>query len=216
MSLPFWFEVAVMALNGAFGAAVARSRETPIFGTLFAGLLVALGGGMVRDMLLGQEPIAISNPVFIPACLLSGLLGALLFSRIVAMPRPLVLLQGLVLGTLVTIGAQKALVLDAPVISAICLGVITATFGGLVADVMTGNRATIARQAHWLASALTLGSIAFVIVSLTAGFWPAVIVSVAVSATFRYVSAVRDWPAPRWPGLSRTGESPASTGEAHP
>lgn len=203
MSLPFWFEVFVMALNAGFGAAIARSRSAPVFGTLLAGLLVGLGGGMVRDMLLGQEPIAISNPVFIPACIASGIIGALLFSRIVAMPKPLLLLQGLVLGTLVTIGAQKALDLHAPVISAIALGVVTATFGGLVADVMTGNRATIASQAHWLASALTCGSIAFVIVSLTLGFYPAVIVSVAVSAAFRYISVARDWPSPSWPGRSK-------------
>jgi uncharacterized membrane protein YeiH len=208
MSLPLWFEVAVMALNGAFGAALARSRQTPVFGTLFAGLLVALGGGMVRDVLLGLEPVAISNPVFIPACLISGILGALLFSRIVAMPRPLLLLQGLVLGTLVTIGAQKALVVGAPVLSAICLGIITATFGGLVADVMTGQRATIAKQAHWVASALTCGSIVFVAVSLTLGFWPAVIASVLVSTAFRYLSVVRDWPSPLWPGQSRESLEP--------
>lgn len=206
MSLPLWFEVVVMALNGAFGAAVARSRDTPVFGTLMAGVLVALGGGMLRDMLLGEEPIAISDPVFIPACVASGILGALLFSRIVAMPKPLVLLQGLVLGTLVTIGAQKALVVGAPVVSAVVLGVVTATFGGLVADVMTGNRATVAEQAHWLASALTLGSIVFVIVSLSVGFWPAVVASVATSAAFRYLSAVRDWPSPMWPGQHRPAE----------
>lgn len=206
MSLPLWFEVVVMALNGAFGAAVARSRDTPVFGTLMAGVLVALGGGMLRDMLLGEEPIAISDPVFIPACVASGILGALLFSRIVAMPKPLVLLQGLVLGTLVTIGAQKALVVGAPVVSAVVLGVVTATFGGLVADVMTGNRATVAEQAHWLASALTLGSIVFVIISLSVGFWPAVVASVATSAAFRYLSAVRDWPSPMWPGQHRPAE----------
>jgi uncharacterized membrane protein YeiH len=203
MSLPFWFEVFVMALNAGFGAALARSRDTPVYGTLFAGLLVGLGGGILRDMMLGTEPIAVSNPVFIPACIASGVVGALLFSRIVAMPRPLLLLQGLVLGTLVAIGAQKALDLHAPVMSAIGLGVITATFGGLVADVMTGNRASIAKQAHWLASALTCGSIAFVVVSLTLGFYPAVIVSVAVSAVIRYVSVVRDWPSPSWPKRSQ-------------
>jgi uncharacterized membrane protein YeiH len=203
MSLPFWFEVLVMALNAAFGAALARSRDTPVYGTLFAGLLVGLGGGILRDMMLGVEPIAISNPVFIPACIASGILGALLFSRVVAMPKPLLLLQGLVLGTLVTIGAQKALDLHAPVLSAVALGVITATFGGLVADVMTGNRAAIAKQAHWLASALVCGSVAFVIVSLTLGFYPAVIVSVAVSTLFRYVSVVRNWPSPSWPHTSQ-------------
>lgn len=208
MNLPLWFEVLVMALNAMFGAALARSRATPIFGTLMAGLLVGLGGGIVRDLLLLQQPVAISNPVFIPACLISGALGALLFSRIVAMPKPMVLLQGIVLGTLVTIGAQKALAFDAPAISAVCLGVITASFGGLIADVMTGNRATIAKQAHWIASALTCGSIAFVVVSMTIGPWPAVVVSIIVSATLRYVSAVRDWPSPRWPGQSK--DAPAS------
>jgi uncharacterized membrane protein YeiH len=203
MSLPFWFEVLVMALNAGFGAALARSRDTPVYGTLFAGLLVGLGGGILRDMMLGTEPVAISNPVFIPACIVSGLVGALLFSRIVAMPKPLLLLQGLVLGLLVTIGAQKALDLRAPVMSAIALGVITATFGGMIADVMTGNRAAIAKQSHWLASALLCGSVAFVIVSLTLGFYPAVIVSVAVSAIIRYVSVVRNWPSPSWPHRSQ-------------
>lgn len=207
MSLPLWFEVAVMALNGTFGAAVARSRATPVFGTILAGLLVALGGGMLRDMLLGLEPVAISNPIFIPACIASSIIGALVFSRIVAMPKPLVILQGLVLGTLVTIGAQKAISVDAPAVSAVVLGVVTATFGGLVADVMTSNRATIARQAHWLASALTVGSIVFVVVSLSIGFWPAVVASVIASTALRFVSTVRDWPSPMWPGQRRTDES---------
>jgi uncharacterized membrane protein YeiH len=203
MSLPFWFEVFVMALNSGFGAAVARSRDTPVFGTLFAGLLVGLGGGILRDMMLGTEPIAISNPVFFPACIASGVVGALLFSRIVAMPRPLLLLQGLVLGTLVTIGAQKALDLHAPAVSAIALGVVTATFGGMIADVMTGHRATLAKQAHWMASALTCGSAAFVLVTMTLGFYPAVIVGVAVSTVIRYLSVARNWPSPSWPKESQ-------------
>ena len=73
---------------------------------------------------------------------------------------------------------QKALDYDTPVISAMALGVITASFGGMLADVMTGYRATIARQAHWIASALVVGAIVFVLVSLWVGFWPAVVVSV--------------------------------------
>jgi uncharacterized membrane protein YeiH len=216
VNLPIWFEVFAMSLNAAFGAAVARSRDTPIFGTLLAGLLVGLGGGIVRDLLLLQQPVAISNPVYIPACLISGTIGALVFGRIVAIPKPLILLQGFVLGTLVTIGAQKALALDAPVVSAICLGVLTATFGGLIADVMTGQRASVAKQAHWIASALTCGSIAFVVVSLTLGQWPAVIVSIAISTSLRYVSAVRDWPSPHWPGQARTTAPSDTPGDHRP
>ena len=199
-TLPLWFDVTVMALNGLLGAAVARSRNAPIFGTLFAAVLVGLGGGMVRDVLLGLEPAAISEWVYIPAVLLGGMIGALLFGRVLRKPAHFALIQGIVLGFLVTIGAQKALDYDTPLISAMALGVVTASFGGMLADVMTGYRATIARQAHWIASALVVGSVAFVLISIWIGFWPAVIISVIVTTALRYISQVRNWPSPKWPG----------------
>ena len=210
-TLPLWFDITVMAINGLLGAAVARSRNAPIFGTLFAALLVGLGGGIVRDLLLGLEPAAISNGAYIPAVLLGGIVGALLFGRVLKKPTHFALIQGIVLGFLVTIGAQKALDYDTPVISAMALGVITASFGGMLADVMTGYRATIARQAHWIASALVVGAIAFVAVSLWVGFWPAVVVSVAATTALRYVSQVKNWPSPKWPGESSiTPDNPST------
>lgn len=199
-TLPLWFDVTVMAVNGLLGAAVARSRNAPIFGTLFAAVLVGLGGGIVRDLLLGLEPAAISDPVYIPAVLLGGVIGALLFGRVLKKQTHFALIQGIVLGFLVTIGAQKALDYNAPVVSAMALGVVTASFGGMLADVMTGYRATLARQAHWIASALVVGSIAFVLMSMWVGFWPAVIVSVIVTTALRTISQVRGWPSPTWPG----------------
>jgi uncharacterized membrane protein YeiH len=199
-TLPLWFDVTVMAVNGLLGAAVARSRNAPIFGTLFAAVLVGLGGGMVRDVLLGLEPAAISNWVYIPAVLVGGVLGALFFGRVLKKQSHFALIQGIVLGFLVTIGAQKALDYDTPVISAMVLGIVTASFGGMLADVMTGYRATIARQAHWIASALVGGAIVFVLISIWFGFWPAVIVSVIVTSALRYASQVRNWPSPKWPG----------------
>lgn len=108
---------------------------------------------------------------------------------------------------------QKALALNAPVVSAVCLGVVTATFGALAADVMTGHADLLAKPSYWLASSLTCGSIVFVVVSLTLGEWPAVFVSIAVSTSFYYVSYVRDWPAPQWPGHSRRAPEARSQGE---
>ena len=105
-TLPLWFDITVMAVNGLLGAAVARSRNAPIFGTLFAALLVGLGGGIVRDLLLGLEPAAISNGAYIPAVLLGGIVGALLFGRVLKKPTHFALIQGIVLGFLVTIGVS--------------------------------------------------------------------------------------------------------------
>lgn len=82
-------------------------------------------------------------------------MGALLFSRIVKMPAPVRLLHGFVLGTLVTIGAQQALALNMPVISAVCLGVVTATVGAIAAALITGRGSLLAKPSYGLASSLT-------------------------------------------------------------
>lgn len=198
-ALPVWFQLAAMTINSMFGAAIARSRSVPIFGTIFAGLLVGFGGGAVRDMLLGLEPVVISIWYFLPVGIIGSFVGAFLFSRIVTMDKIDLIINGAILGLLVTIGAQKALTHGAPLFSAIALGVITASFGGMLADVMSGQRATIAKQAHWVASSLVVGSTLFVLVSLTVNFWVATVVAVVATSFLRFTSQRRNWPSPHWP-----------------
>jgi len=212
-TLPLWFDVTVMAVNGMLGAAVARSRNAPIFGTLFAAVLVGLGGGMVRDVLLGLEPVAIAEWYFIPAVILASVVGALTFSRVVAMPRPALVVSGVAWGLLIGIGVQKGIDQDVPALSAILLGVLTASAGGIIVEGMARVRATVVRQAHWTATALVLGSAAFWAVSVTIGFWPAVVAGVVVTAVLRVVSVERDWASPMWPGQTRaeTSGDPAPT-----
>lgn len=206
-SLPVWFEVFVMSINGVFGAAVARSLSAPIYGTLLAGILVGLGGGMIRDVLLGVEPIAISSWIYIPAVLVGSVIGAFFFGPFVAKPKIFLLVNGLTLGLLVTIGAQRAITFEVPVVSAIFLGIVTASFGGALSDTLMGRRAVITRQAHWLASALAVGAIVFVLLSIYVNFWVAVVVSVAIVTALRYLSSVRNWPSPSWPGESTAKET---------
>jgi uncharacterized membrane protein YeiH len=51
--LPPWVDVTAMAVAAAFTAHVARRRQVPLFGVLFAGVVGCLGGGMAREVLLG-------------------------------------------------------------------------------------------------------------------------------------------------------------------
>lgn len=202
-SLPLWLEVLVMSLNCMFGAALARSRFVPVFGTILAGVLVGLGGGIFRDMMLGTEPVAIAQWPFLPFGIALSIVGGLAYGVMGRFGTPLLALNAVVLGTLVTIGAQRALSFETPWISAIFLGVITASFGGLLADNMAGQQATIAKQAHWVGSALVVGSTTFVLVSQVAPFGLAVVVGVVVTASLRFFSQFLNWPSPTWPGEAR-------------
>lgn len=202
-SLPLWLEVAAMSLNCMFGAALARSRFVPVFGTILAGVLVGLGGGIFRDMMLGTEPVAIRQWPFLPFGIALAIVGGFAFGVMGRFGTAFIALNGLVLGTLVTIGAQRALSFQTPWLSAIFLGVITASFGGLLADNMAGQKATIAKQAHWVGSALVVGSTIFVLVSQVASFALAVVVGVAATASLRFFSQFLNWPSPTWPGESQ-------------
>lgn len=200
VTLPLWLSLGAMCINGAFGAAVARSRFSPVFGVLLAGIVVGLGGGMVRDVLLGTEPVAIKEAVYIPAVLVASVIGALLFFRHVARKRVYLIAQGAAMGLLVTVGAQKALELNTPFFATVLLGVLTASAGGAITDMLTAHRVALLSQAHWLGMALTAGTLAFIPLSLYVNFYLAVVVAIAVVATLRVVSVERDWPSVSFPG----------------
>lgn len=200
-ALPEWLDVLAMCVMGAVGAAIARRRGAQIYGTLFAGIVVGLGGGMVRDVLLNTRPVAIANWVYIPAVLGAALIGALLYSRLTTRVPVFVFVQGLALGLLITIGCQRALDLDVPVPSVLLLGVLTASAGGIILDAMSAQRSSVIESSTgWLASALFIGAVVFWFLSDYVSFAVAVVACVVVVTGLRVVTVERWWPAPEWPG----------------
>lgn len=199
-SLPLWFDLTAMSIAALFGGALARSRNFPVYGTLFAGVITGLGGGMLRDMLLGKEPVAISNGIFIPTILAATVIGAFFFHKLIPIQSYFLVMRSLALGSLVAIGAQVALNDGAPLGSAIFLGIGTATFGGIIVDVVANQRATIAKQAHWFGSGMLVGAFVFVFVSVFINFWLAVVLCIATVFFLSFFSVTRNWPSPMWPG----------------
>ena len=199
-TLPLWFDLTAMSVAALFGGALARSRNFPVYGTLFAGVVSGLGGGMLRDMLLGKEPVAISNWIFIPTILVATIVGAFFFHRLIPIQNYYLVMRSLALGSLVAIGSQVAFNDGAPLPAVIFLGIGTATFGGIIVDVVASQRATIARQAHWFGSGMLVGAVVFAFVSFYVNFWLAVFLCIATVFSLSFFSVKRNWPSPMWPG----------------
>jgi uncharacterized membrane protein YeiH len=198
--LPAWIDVTAMAVAAAFGAHVARTRRIPLFGVLLAGVIAGLGGGMVRDVLLGLEPAAITTWYYIPAVLAAAIIGGLTAYRVSLDPLPFVAGQAVAAGLLIGIGVQKAVEYRAPVASAIFLGVVTATFGGVADDVLYGRRAIIMREGPWLLSAVVVGAVIFWAVTTYVAFYQAVVITVIVVTLMRVLSVRQGWASPVFPG----------------
>jgi uncharacterized membrane protein YeiH len=200
--LPLWVDVTAMSTTAMYGAATARSRNVPIAGTLFAGILAGAAGGMVRDLLLGLEPVAISGPYYLPWILFAAVIGAFLFYGFISQKLPYLILRGIAIGLLISIGCQKALMHDAPFVSIILCGVLTATAGGMALDALTGHRSAVFSQAHWFATSLIIGSLVFYGLTITTNFYIATASAVLVTASLYVLSVIRNWPSPKWPNES--------------
>jgi len=198
--LPAWLDVAAMAVAAAFGAHVARTMRIPLFGVLLAGVIGGLGGGMARDVLLGLEPVAITKWYYIPAVLAAAIIGGLAARQVSISPLPFVAAQAIAAGLLIGIGVQKAVEYRAPPASAIFLGVVAATFGGAVDDMLAGRRAAIMREDHWLLPVIVCGAVVFWLVTTYIAFYPAVVITVIVVAALRALSVRLRWTSPVFPG----------------
>ena len=194
--IPLWMDLLAVGVGATFGGAVTNRRGAPIVGVLVAGVVLGLGGVIMRDVILGVKPVAISGPWYVTTAAACALLGGLLARRLAAESTVLVLLDAWALAMFVVIGAGKAMSLGVSPPVGVLLGVLTGVGGGTLVDLMTGEIPAVMSQGPWYASAALLASIYFVLLwNLTprpVDEWSTILLLVAV----RWASLKRGWDAP--------------------
>ncbi|MEM7328822.1 MAG: trimeric intracellular cation channel family protein [Pseudomonadota bacterium] len=154
--------VFVFALSG--GLAASR-RGLDLFGILIVALLPATGGGTIRDLLLDQQVFWLNQPNTILIALAGGLVTAVLGERI-ARFKTLIWFDAMGLALFCVIGAQAAHELGYGPIVVVMMGTITASFGGLLRDVVCNEVPLILREDIYATAALIGAACFWVAVSL--------------------------------------------------
>ena len=127
--------VFAFALNGALTAL--RVARLDIVGVLTLGMLTALGGGMLRDVILGAVPPATFVDWRYLAVAAAGALVAFLFGRgLDRLTRPILVLDAAGLSLFAVSGALKGIAFGMGPVQAVILGVVTAVGGGTLRDVL--------------------------------------------------------------------------------
>ena len=123
------------ALNGALTAV--RAARLDIVGVVTLGMITALGGGILRDVLLGALPPAtFSDWRYLVVAAAGGLVAFVLSGRLDRLALPITVFDALGLSLFAVTGAGRALALGAGVGQSILLGTITAVGGGTLRDVL--------------------------------------------------------------------------------
>jgi uncharacterized membrane protein YeiH len=199
------------ALNGALTAV--RAAHLDIVGVITLGMITAVGGGILRDVLLGAVPPAIFVDWRYLAVAAGGGLIAFLFSRwLIRFPSPILVLDAAGLSLFAVTGAGKALELGVGPVQAIILGAVTGVGGGTVRDVLIRQIPSVLSSGLYAIPALV--GAAVVVAATGGGVHQVLGAPVALSAAvvcfgIRIVGLHFDLDAPKPPGTDGEGSAAA-------
>lgn len=158
----------VVEMAGALAAAISGIRLASLkrfdwFGAFIVGIVTALGGGTLRDMMLG-------NPVFWVSSLkmflsygivtIAAMMLVIAFSRIIVRrERMLLVFDAIGLAMFTVIGIEKALADQRPMVVAITMGLVTGAFGGVLRDILINEEPLIFRKDIYAIASLAGGII---------------------------------------------------------
>lgn len=188
-------DYAAVFVFGATGALAAARRRHDIVTFGFFAAVTGVGGGTLRDLLTDAPVFWVGRPSYIVACLAAALAVWMLGPRRFRASL-LTWLDALGMSAYTVVGAAKALALGVPPFSAVIMGVLTATFGGVIRDVLAEEPSILLRREIYVTAALG-GAIVYVLLTLAgAAAMPAALAGFAVAAVVRGGAIIYGWALP--------------------
>jgi uncharacterized membrane protein YeiH len=143
--------VTVFALTGALAAA--RDRHDIVTFWFFA-VVTGIGGGTLRDLLIGAPVFWIGDPTYLGIGLAAAI-AVWFLSPYLERAKTLIWLDALGLAVYAVIGAAKALSLNVDPLVSVAMGVLTACFGGVIRDVLAVQPSALLKREITISAALT-------------------------------------------------------------
>jgi uncharacterized membrane protein YeiH len=190
------FAVTMFAMSGAL-AATDRQMHKDFFGVAFTSFITAVGGGSLRDIILGVHPLVWISDIHYMYAIIGGAAIAVLFQKwLLKLRRTLFLFDAIGIGVYTIIGLQKSLALGVNPLAAVILGMFSAVFGGVIRDTLLNELPLIFRKEIY-ATACLAGALLYVgldVLHVDANLNGAL--SVLLIIAIRIVAVLKKWSLP--------------------
>ena len=196
--LPVWFDLGATFAFALTGALTGIRRGYDIVGVFFLALAVGLGGGLIRDGVFlpstGASPL-LSDPRYIILVGAATVAAALFRKQVGRAQRVIALIDALGLGAYAAFGTQKALLSGLPAVGAVLVGLINASGGSLLRDIITREEPLVFRPGQFYVLTALAGAITFVFLIVKLGFDASLAAGIAIGVTFvfRALAIVFNW-----------------------
>lgn len=204
-----WLGIIAFAITGAL---VASRNQMDAVGFVLLGTVTGIGGGTLRDVLLDLHPLLwIEQPAYIAVCVAVSLLVFFTAHLVNSRYRLILWLDAAGIALFAALGAERTLGTGAAPIVAVIMGVITATFGGIIRDVLGQQRSIIFSREIYVTAALA-AALAYVLLTGLGVLREAALIGGIATGFFLRAGALRwGWMLPRYhPKPARTEAGPES------
>src|ERR1700760_1131905 len=145
------------AISGSFSA---MQKRLDMFGVMIMGFVTAIGGGTIRDVLIGDTPVAWMRDYQLPLIILGTVVATILFKKYIKTFKvTLFLFDALGLGLFTIIGVQKGLAAGLNPGVCVALGTMTGCFGGVVRDILLNDIPLIFRKEIYATACIIRGKL---------------------------------------------------------
>ena len=142
------------------GIRLASAKKFDWFGAIVVGMVTAVGGGTLRDVMLGTTPFWMQNGFYLIVTIFS-LFFVLIFSKyLVHLNNTIFIFDAIGLGLFTVVGVEKSLAFDQPMWVAIIMGSLTGAAGGMLRDVFINEVPLIFRKEIY-AMACVIGGLSY-------------------------------------------------------
>ncbi|MEV4346205.1 trimeric intracellular cation channel family protein [Actinoplanes sp. NPDC049596] len=186
-----------VAVFAASGASAGVLKRLDLFGVAFVGFVAALGGGIVRDLVIGAvPPLAFADWRYAVTAVVASLAVFWFHPQLSQLRRPVLILDAAGLGLFTVTGTLKALHAGVPPVGACLIGMLTAIGGGLARDLLLGEIPVVLRREIYAVVALAGAIIVTILWAIElASVWMLAASALLVTGV-RLVALYRRWSAP--------------------
>ena len=186
-----------VAVFAASGGSAAVAKRLDVFGVIFVGCVAALGGGILRDIVINQSPpLAFADWRYGATAAGASLLVFFFHPHLVRIRRFVLLLDAAGLGLFTATGTLKALGVGVPFVGACILGMVTGIGGGLLRDLLTGEIPVVLRSEIYAVAALVGAVVVALGRRLDAPSLAMLLGAATLTFAIRVVAMLRNWSAP--------------------
>lgn len=164
LRLLYYFDVFAAVVFAVSGALVASRKGMDVVGFAWLAVVTGVGGGTVRDLILGLPVFWVQNPVHVSACLVTALVVHFVAPLVESRQRVLLWFDAFGLALVTVAGTVKALDAGAPAVVAIAMGVVTGSVGGIIRDTLGQVPSVILRHEIYV-TASVLGACTYVLLA---------------------------------------------------